>query len=50
MKISPSLLDEFRMILREEYDMEPSEEEVEKMAYEILRYYRTLERLSNRYL
>jgi len=49
MSISPSLLAEFRVILKEEYGLEPSDEEVEEMATNILAYYRQLERLSNKY-
>lgn len=45
--VSKELLDEFRVILREEYGKEPSEAEAREMAQNILQYYRTLERLSN---
>ena len=47
MNLSPSLLAEFRVILKEEYDLEPPEKEAEEMAENLLRYYRQLERLSN---
>ncbi|MDD5055298.1 MAG: hypothetical protein PHZ00_03445 [Candidatus Peribacteraceae bacterium] len=46
--ISRQLLDEFRAILREEYGLEPSEAEAREMAENILRHYRTAERLLNR--
>lgn len=49
MNISPSLLAEFRVILKEEYDLEPSEEEAREMAENIIRLYGDMERLSNRY-
>jgi hypothetical protein len=45
--ISGELLEEFRIILKEEYGLEPSQEEAEDMAQNILNYYRTLERFSN---
>jgi len=45
--ISGELLNDFREILKEEYGLEPSEAEAEEMAQNILRYYRTVERLSN---
>lgn len=45
--VSKELLDEFRVILREEYGLEPSEAEAREMAQNILHYYRTIERLSN---
>lgn len=46
--ISRQLLDEFRVILKEEYGLEPSEAEASQMAENILHFYRTTERLSNR--
>ena len=49
MSINPSLLAEFRAILKEEYGLEPNEKDAEKMANNILRYYGQLERLSNNY-
>ncbi len=45
--ISRESLDEFRVILKEVYELEPSEAEAEEMAQNILHYYRTVERLSN---
>lgn len=45
--ISRELLNEFRVILRENYGLEPPEEEAEEMANNLLRYYRQVERLSN---
>ncbi len=45
--LSNELLEEFRLILKENYGLEPSKEETEQMALNILQYYRTLERLSN---
>ncbi len=48
MNISPQLLAEFQKILKEEYDLEPSEAEAREMAENILRHYRTVERLMNR--
>lgn len=46
-EISGGLLTEFRTILKEEYGLEPPEEEAKEMAENILRFYRTAERLSN---
>lgn len=48
MSISTQLLAEFREILKENYDLEPSEAEAREMAENILRHYRTVERLMNR--
>lgn len=49
MSISPSLLAEFRVILKEVYGEEPTEAEAKEMAENILRLYGHLERLSNRF-
>lgn len=45
--ISQELLEEFRVILKEEYGLEPPEAEAKEMAKNILHHYRTVERLSN---
>ena len=45
--INQALLEEFRLILKEQYGLEPSEAEASQMAANILQYYRTLERLAN---
>ena len=45
--MSRESFDEFRLILKEEYGLEPPETEALEMAQNILRFYRTLERLSN---
>lgn len=46
-EISGELLEELRVILREEYGLEPSDERVREIATNILHFYRTVERLSN---
>ncbi len=45
--VSKELLNEFRLILKEEHGLEPAEAEAREMAKNILHFYRTAERLSN---
>lgn len=45
--MSKEILDEFRLILKEEYGMEPSEAEAKEMAQNIINFYGTAERLLN---
>ncbi len=46
--VSLELLAEFRLILKEEYGLDPSEAEAKEMAQNILHHYRTMERFTNR--